>query len=433
MLQHRHLLACFALCSVSLVGGVIYGWPALRQQLLADEGSQLSETQLGVGYMVGSWSTQGFRFATGLARDRFGTRSVAAFCLLAAAGGFLGLALCDANSVAGLSVALFVTGFGSGTLLCLQPVASLFPEYEGSMLAALSGAFQASGLVFLTLTSIGERRPVFLGYSALLVLWVGLVLCLIPKGVSFSKVADAGTEDTTDSMLSERSVESGVSPGLDGVVVDNPDHDEENNRNDSATADPCVPTALQQMLSMDYGLLVVWFCTLITPLQYYIGSIGYQLEQKGDETGFYVDLYSYIYGSVALFAPVGGLIADRCGLGVAEAFATILAATSLFVLASDVSLDAHIASLLCYAFGRMFVLSSFFAHVGKHFGYRNYGTLAGLGLLASAITSLLQYPMIAAAANGHARMVNLTCGTVQSSTLIYCAWLARLEFRAKKA
>ena len=81
----------------------------------------------------------------------------------------------------------------------------------------------------------------------------------------------------------------------------------------------------------------------------------------------------------------------------------------------------------------MTVFGMFFTNVGKRFGYTHYGSLAGLGLLISAIFSLLQYPLIDIAARGSEYEVNLICGC---ATLIlgvpYCVWLGLRERNEKK-
>ena len=40
-------------------------------------------------------------------------------------------------------------------------------------------------------------------------------------------------------------------------------------------------------MSDEYICLLVWFSVVVTPSQYYVLSIGYQLEQKGDDAGDY--------------------------------------------------------------------------------------------------------------------------------------------------
>ena len=70
MAQRRWGLYTLALVIISLVGGTVYGWPALRRDLLAEKaraGRGLDEKQLGAVFTAGSWSVQGGRFVIGLA------------------------------------------------------------------------------------------------------------------------------------------------------------------------------------------------------------------------------------------------------------------------------------------------------------------------------------------------------------------------------
>jgi MFS transporter, LAT3 family, solute carrier family 43, member 3 len=64
------------------------------------------------------------------------------------------------------------------------------------------------------------------------------------------------------------------------------------------------------------------------------GSIGYQLEQKGDDNGFYANLFSIVYAALAVVAPAGGFLSHRYGLGVTQGGSTILVAMSFFILGS---------------------------------------------------------------------------------------------------
>jgi hypothetical protein len=187
------------------------------------------------------------------------------------------------------------------------------------------------------------------------------------------------------------------------------------------------PTALEQMKSSEYLLLCAWFSVCLIPLQYYVGSIGFQLEEMGDDDGFYTDLFSILYASAIVFSPAGGFLSDKLSLGVTQALATWLCAASFFLLASDVSLDAQAIGLLFYGVGRLLVFGMYFANCGKRFGYTNFGTLAGLGLLVSALVSLLQYPMISGAAHGHSRMINIGSGIALLLQTPYFVWLHRRE------
>jgi LAT3 family solute carrier family 43 protein 3 len=453
----RWILYAFAFSSVSLAGGLVYGWPALRQQLKRD-GSVLSEKQLGAAFTAGAWSTQGCRFLTGIARDRFGTKIVTILAFGATAMGALGMALVDPNQGPAISIALAVMGLGSGVQLCLQPVASLFPSNAGAVLASLSGAFQVSGLVFLGLTSAGaSRKATFGGFCAVMLGMALLAALLLPTGTSYLLESKSANPATSANSETDPTFVSTSEPQLPTVVEDTESDPASPqgkntgvvNRIQSNPSTKCNTTAdvedtssaLNQldnkpieedvsvwelMWSTEYILLVCWFSVLVVPLQYYIGGLGFQLEDKGDDDGFYTDLFSILYASAAVVSPAAGFLADKLGLGWAELLSSLLCSVSFFVLAGDANLDVQVIGLAANGLGRMLVFSMFFSHVGKRFGYKSFGTLAGLGLLISAIASLLQYPIIAAASDGHARLVNLICGVVLVTfTPPYCVWLHR--------
>jgi LAT3 family solute carrier family 43 protein 3 len=165
--RRRWILYIFGFSCTCIIAGVVYGWPALRQQL-KDEGTTLTEKQLGAIFTVGAGSTQGGRFLTGLARDRFGTRLTACASFLMCTAGSLGMAVSDPSNGIALGAYLFALGLGSGVILCVAPVAGLFPNNAGSILASPTGAYQISGgLVFLALCNPSNNRLAsFLGFAA---------------------------------------------------------------------------------------------------------------------------------------------------------------------------------------------------------------------------------------------------------------------------
>jgi len=202
------------------------------------------------------------------------------------------------------------------------------------------------------------------------------------------------------------------------------------------------PTAFQQMKTAEYILLVTWFSICIVPMQYYIGIIGFQLEELGDDSGLYTNIFSYCYAGAAITAPVAGYIADKYGLGVAQGLFTLIVAISFFLLAlkdrfgssnSSSSLNVQIIGLATYGIGRMGIFGMYFTNCGKRFGYKNFGTLAGLGLLITAIVSILQYPLIAWTVNGHSTVVNTVLGIALVLQSPYFLWLHRREKLHKSA
>ena len=511
-------LVLFAFLTISLASGLVYGWPTLRR-LLVEEGTSMTEKDLGGIFTVGSWCTQGGRFLSGISRDRFcGTRITTALCLLAAAMGCTGLAFADKDDKVALYVSFFLVGFASGSQLCLQPVAGLFDKsVQGTILASFSGAFQISGLVFLVLSKITSDRKESLGSFSLVLLVLAMVsLRVLPKlhfspddgnekleeqeeeeeeqdcseiraqHRSLTAVEDGNDEqDALEEGKEEDDSESGAEHiSLTAVEDGNDEQDaleegkaengsttgaepltftEDGNEQDASHYSAAVGSeesekieeseeaqillkenadedkkqnnstegVMQLIKSIEYFLLLLWFSVLLIPLQYYVATIGFQLERKGDDSGRYIALFSILYASAAILAPLVGKIADKFGVGVGQSLATILSAASFFILSSDsLPLDAHIVGMAFYGVGRMIVFGLFFTNVGKRFGFIHYGTLAGLGLLISSVAGNLQYPLIALAADGYEKEVNITCGTVMLlGGLPYCLWLSRRERR----
>ena len=480
-------LVLFAFLTISLASGLVYGWPTLRR-LLVEEGTSMTEKDLGGIFTVGSWCTQGGRFLSGISRDRFcGTRITTALCLLAAAMGCTGLAFADKDDKVALYVSFFLVGFASGSQLCLQPVAGLFDKsVQGTILASFSGAFQISGLVFLVLSKITSDRKESLGSFSLVLLVLAMVsLRVLPK-LHFSpddgneKLEEqeeeeeeqdcseiraqhrslTAVEDGNDEQdaLEEGKAENGSTTGAEPLTFTEDGNEQDashysaavgseesekieeseeaqillkENADEDKKQNNSTEGVMQLIKSIEYFLLLLWFSVLLIPLQYYVATIGFQLERKGDDSGRYIALFSILYASAAILAPLVGKIADKFGVGVGQSLATILSAASFFILSSDsLPLDAHIVGMAFYGVGRMIVFGLFFTNVGKRFGFIHYGTLAGLGLLISSVAGNLQYPLIALAADGYEKEVNITCGTVMLlGGLPYCLWLSRRERR----
>lgn len=417
----RILLVVYAFVSVSLASGVIYGWPALRLELQRVEGNVLTEKDLGFAYTMGTWSVTGGRFVTGLLRDRFlGTRIVASLCLLASALGFLGIAIYDPTKEqttrSMLSLGLVAMGFGSGITSCVYPIASLFPKASASIFVSLAGAFHVSALFFWALTMSDTYQVNFAAFAGVILFLAFTALLLLPQGNTFSGNAIEERRGRNDREASAQ-------------VEANNGTNEEQQHPIMSIAPPPSPTAWEQMCSTEYLLLLMWFSVLATPLHYFIGILGWELERKGDDDGFYTDLYLYLYAGSAVLTPVLGSLADHLGVALVEGLATLLAATALLVLASAQSLQVLTIALFCHATGLLFDYGIYYAHLGTRFGYSNYGTLTGIGLLVSSLISLVQLPLMMISIQGYSKAVNLMSGLAILATLPYCYWLYRKERR----
>jgi len=436
--KRRWVLLVYSISVVCLSSGVIFGWPALRKVLLLDAVNPMSESELAAVFTIGAWSVQGGQFVFGLARDRFGTRRVAGVSMLSVIVGSLCVALMK-PSVYVLSVSMLLIGLGSSTQLCLLPVADLFPKNKsGIVMNTMSGAFQTSGLVFLVITSATNDLRVGFGTFALVVflfLLVGLII--LPDGIDFAQVKPLPSNQDDVHVA----VEINKNQEYDHEQPSSQPLNQHTNGINSYSPPPIndtthkntpkvTVTAREQLRSREYLLLLLWFSILLPPLQFYVGSIGLQLERHGDDTGFYTNLYSIIYASLIVVAPFLGFLIDMVGLGIGQALGTICVAVSFFLLGMERAVGAlTVVHMIFYALGRMLVFGLFFTNVGKRFGFDHYGTLAGTGLFVSSLASLLQLPLMRWVEAGYMVEVNVGCGLSVLGFLPYCAWLFRQEKR----
>lgn len=184
-----------------------------------------------------------------------------------------------------------------------------------------------------------------------------------------------------------------------------------------------------QLFSTEYRALLLWFCCCMPATQFYIMSIGFQLELWGDSKGIYSNVFIWAQGSVALIFPFTGRLADILGLGFMQGMATSLLAMSFAILAlpKDIGIEVQVVGIWFYSAGRGIFFGLFFSNIGRRFGYTNFGLLAGFGLLLAAISSLLQYPLLWWCVAGGDIATNITCFLSLVATIPYAIWLRKRE------
>jgi len=305
---------------------------------------------------------------------------------------------------------------------------------------SLSGAFMLSGSVFLILASITtNRKTAFLCYTGFIFILFLMALIMLPLKQSFLidtksdqeegiiQDEEAQNNDETKSIeRQEKKIEQEESTSTTVNATSSPSPT-------SSTDDVASPTAMSQICSLEYVLLLLWFSACIVPMQYYVASIGFQLERKGDINGAYTNFQQIMSASTAITSPIVGVVADKFGSGFSQGFANTLSACAFFILSTNIPLRTQTVGIICYSFARLCTFAYFFCNIGKRFGYANYGTLTGIGFIVTGVVSLLQYPLIALTDDGHEEAVNLACGSIFVVTLPYCVWLWKREQQHIKA
>ena len=449
-----YIFLLFSIVSIFMSSGLIYGWPSLRYDLK----SSLSNQQLDYMFTVGSLSSYALRFLFGLMRDRKGTRVTTCCALTCTVIGCIGFATFPSDNLHGLSASMFFLCCGSSVQLCLQPIVTLFPSrYHGFILSVMSGSFQMSGLVTSLLVTGNERSLTYGIYSVFLVCLVVIASRILPdKNIQFdndtleyqSCVIPPPIDTSNGSSQNQQSMQSNSKlekKNFQDEYFDNSEQTKSNeicvtgrkdeaitgnmNVDDSTTVIKYPKNDFQNILrSMEYVLLTTWFSVQVIPSQYYIGTIGYQLEQRGiNEDGQFSNMFPYVMALAALTSPIIGIIADNYGIVQTHICSTIFPSMSLLILSSS-SNSWHVLGIFIFAVGRIMVFSTFFIHIGTMYQYAHYGTLVGTGFMISGMFSLLQYPLLSKASTGHEILVNCTLAfAVLFQGLSYCFWLHERE------
>ena len=240
-----------------------------------------------------------------------------------------------------------------GVQLCVQPVAALFPECASTVMSALSGAFQVSGLVFLALTAGDEREIAFYVFSGAAVVLFCLCYVMLPRGQSFGggrrgRVDDVGTPSggrptgTRERNSYDRPSISGSSPG---------------------SPSSCVR------------------CSFTSPPS---GTRSKpRVTRRGNIRAFFQRAYGAARPSSRRWADASRINragrVSGLGHGLGRALVRHPVPSQERRSGRAGVRDDHVQ------FGRLFVFAMYFSNVGRRFGFVHYGTLCGLGLLISAI------------------------------------------------
>ena len=260
---------------------------------------------------------------------------ISAFC------GSLGLAFCSPNSVWQLSASLVMIELGSGAQICVFPVAELF-DNPGVVMGLLSGCFNLSAMLFPMFFAISKDRRLCIGgvYAALIGLLCIAGYLLLPTGLSFLLDEDEDEGSNQDGKLTEVAVATSTKLVINAR--------ESLNDSDPLDTDKVSVSAIQQMKSIEYICIVAWFVVSVVPLQFYAGSIAFQLEEKGDNEGRYVSLFSIFYAASPVSSPVGGFLSDHFGAGFTQGVATVMSFTPFLVLLLG-GLSTQIIGMISYS------------------------------------------------------------------------------------
>ncbi|KAI8819957.1 major facilitator superfamily domain-containing protein [Fimicolochytrium jonesii] len=285
--QRRLALVALGVFASLSTAGIIFGFQSLRPALLksgvyanlCSNASTIAGDQepcipqllrLNLMFTVASTGANLASLPIGLGLDRYGPRkTVFAGCVLC----FLGSLLFGISSTAFDG---YLTGYlllGVGGPFCFigsLHISGAFPAYSGLIMAALTGAFDASSSVFfffalLFKTIKGPIQTYFLFYSIIPILIAVMAAFLMPRSSFGGKLPDETDGDEEDLIASEGRETDPLLPNLTA---------------DGEAAPVLMETdglLCRQLRSWEYGGILLAMCLFMLRLNFYMSSIREQI------------------------------------------------------------------------------------------------------------------------------------------------------------
>jgi len=431
----NHLIVLFGSIQSFLNAGLIFGWPALVV-VLQREGaySELCPMDVTLGTSArGDCEAQRQRFSTlfivaqavfsfcafvvGILLDKLGPRILSSTGSILVTAGLVMLAFSDSKELD-----MFMPGL---SLMCLGGisvhlswfhVSNLFPSRRKTITSMVVGVFTMSGLVFVVyeaLSSAGiSAKSLFLGHAAINVLCIVGALTLWPSrpfSLGALVVFRSGCSCSYDLELQEEIPEEipeeiTVTAGdVEKVLEQDVEGGGAAPRNSQLGAPLKATVAVtgrekwttlpvsQQMLLPSFISNLVFFTLNYLAYTFFLGTALDQLERLGDDPDnrVYLKMFSWLLpllggGSV----PVIGWILDTKGYTASFVFINTCGVLSATVsMVSNLQLQAF--RLVVFSIFRICLFSAMFGYCAVNYGFRSFGRLSGLTLLAASIVSLL--------------------------------------------
>ncbi|KAJ5409662.1 uncharacterized protein N7487_004021 [Penicillium crustosum] len=434
------VLACWS------ASGIVFGFAALKPVLVDEgvyherctpsevkEGLELCSQQdlrLNLFFTIASITANVSALPVGTILDRCGSR-ICWFiaCLLLAIGGVLMAFAFHEPSFDGYIAGNFFLAL-AGTFLFVPSfqIANAFPKYAGTIVALVTGAFDASAAVFLFYRLIYEATDgsftpdkFFLGYLIVPVcIFISLVTIMPARDYvstlqlenKIEKAEDAtrdvhDSDDEIDSTSELNRVRKKRAERrqkkirqIDGVLGDRDERQMRADREEDRQQASSVWGVLHG-LPAHRQMATPWFIliTLMTVLQmirmnYFIATIRSQYEymlgsiEQADKIGAFFDVALPVGG--VLFTPAIGYLLDRLSvptmLGVIVLFTTVIG-----VLNSIPAVWAGYMTVVLFVLLRPLYYSAMSDYTTKVFGFATFGRVYGAIICLSGIANFSQY------------------------------------------
>ncbi|KAJ5944967.1 hypothetical protein N7516_005135 [Penicillium verrucosum] len=434
------VLACWS------ASGIVFGFAALKPVLVEEgvfhefctpseikEGLELCSQQdlrLNLFFTIASITANVSALPVGTILDRCGSR-VCWFiaCLLLAIGGVIMAFAFHETGFDGYIVGNFFLAL-AGTFLFVPSfqIANAFPKHAGSIVALVTGAFDASAVVFLSYRLVYKASgrsftpdKFFLGYLIVPVCISIALVTIMPardyvSTLQLENKMERAEDATRDVHDSDDEIESTSELNsvrkkraerrqkkirqIDGVLGDRDERQMRADREEDRQQTSSV-WGVMHGLPAHRQMATPWFIliTMMTVLQmirmnYFIATIRSQYEymlgssEQADKIGAFFDVALPVGG--VLFTPAIGYLLDRLSvptmLGVIVLFTTVIG-----VLNSIPAVWAGYITVVLFVLLRPLYYSAMSDYTTKVFGFATFGRVYGAIICLSGLANFSQY------------------------------------------
>jgi len=372
----RYKIWFSAFIQVAVLGGASYGWSGLEAMLqragywAIDQHTE--EKNYGLLYTVGVWFNLVGRPFFGIYLDWFGIRVTTVTGFIMSCAGLTMLAISNTRVNLLYPAFILISSGGPAILLATQSVSKLFRN-RAMVISSLIAAFQLSTVWFMLLNWLNQN-----GIWAVLlyVLYAAVAGCLglwcyffYPTRFSLFRREDEG-----------RGHGYGVS--RKSLLITTGRY----------AADFLEKGTIWQMMSsVDYVMLNIWWSCYILYLDFYIMTLQTQAQKM---TGKTMSLeFSICVWTFSIYALAAGYSIDKFGFG-GVLLVNILFSVSALMLLNTSSVHLQTVGCIMHVLSRVTTCCIFFSYIGINFGFKYFGTLAGVALLFSGFFSLFQYLLL---------------------------------------
>jgi hypothetical protein len=416
-----------ALLSTFCFSGIIFGWAPLKL-LLQREGQYdelrspvLALEQYNRIFTVAQFALSFASLPIGFFLDVSSKTVHFGLAALFEISGLILFGISDSKTSNGdfflVSYSLLALG-GCMTMLGSFPASFLLPHHQAGILAAISCLFDASSIIFAIFDrcnalhpQIWTHRRLFTNYAMIaFLLYTILAGCWsILERKDWKTVA----ENETRQQQTQQKQANTQQHEKETILLRRDDPDE--NANDSSDTrdqakqntvwktnlDPHAErihrlgihewTLPRQLVTLEFGTVLVFACTHMLRCNYYIETVNEQLAMYGDVDAKYARLFSLVLPSGIIFVPVIERTIQRWGVvptlhitnGIGVVFGTLLLIPSLRLQA---------VNFVTFTAFRAFLYATLNTFIAVSFGVSTMGRMIGCTFTTAAMVTLLQYP-----------------------------------------